>query len=59
MSQLAMGRVDILFWAGRANMRYRSVSTPGSSIMIQAILPGMLNRESMEVLPIGYQVTSH
>lgn len=40
-------------------MRYRSVSKPGSSIKIQAILPGMLNRESMEVLPIGYQVTSH
>lgn len=39
-------------------MSYRSVNTPGSSITIQAILPGMLNRESMEGLPMGYQVAN-
>lgn len=32
---------------------------PGASIVTQAILPGMFKRESIEVLPIGYQAVSH
>lgn len=31
----------------------------GASIVTQAILPGMFKRESIEVLPIGYQAVSH
>ena len=53
MSQLARGRLSMPFWAGRVNIMYKSVMKPGASIVAQPILPGMLKRDSVEVLPMG------
>ncbi len=32
---------------------YNSVMNPGASMVAQPIFPGMLKRESVDVLPIG------
>jgi hypothetical protein len=38
---------------GRLNMMYNSVIKPGASIVNQAILPGILKRDSIDVFPMG------
>ena len=34
---------------------YSNIRKPGVSIVAQPILPGMLKRDGVDVLPIGYQ----
>lgn len=53
MTQFTIGKLSIPFCAGRVNMIYKSVINPGASIVAHAILPGMLKRDSVDVLPIG------
>ena len=59
MVQLPHGRASIFSSLGSAYMMYNNVMKPGASIVIQAILPGIFRRDSMEVLPCGYQSSSH
>jgi hypothetical protein len=40
-------------------MMYSSVMKPGASIVAHPILPGMLKRDSVDVLPWGYQLRTH
>lgn len=37
-------------------MMYSNVMNPGASIVAQPIFPGMLRRDSVEVLPAGYHL---
>ncbi len=53
MIQFAIGNLSIPFCAGSVNMIYKSVINPGASIVAHPILPGMLKRDSVDVLPIG------
>lgn len=57
--QFPQARLSIPSSFGRLYMQYSSVMKPGASIVNQPSLPGMLKRESMEVLPIGYHVVNH
>lgn len=45
--------------AGRVNMMYKSVMKPADSMVNQPHFPEMLKRESVEVLPCGYQSRTH
>lgn len=55
MSQLAPGRCSMPFFWGKVNIMYNNVMKPGASIVAQPILPGIFNRDCVDVLPIGYQ----
>ena len=55
MIQLANGSSWIPSRFGSEYMMYSSVRKPGASIVIHPILPGMLKRKVVEVLPEGYQ----
>lgn len=47
------------FWKGTVYIMYSSEIIPQISMVIHAILPGMLNLLSPEVLPAPYQDTTH
>lgn len=59
MVQFAHGRLPMPSSLGSVYMMYRSVMKPGASMVAHAHFPGMLKRESMDVLPWGYHFTSH
>lgn len=45
--------------SGRVHMMYNSVRKPGISMVNHAHLPGRFHRESVDVLPCGYQSMNH
>lgn len=53
MTQFVGGSDERLRSWGRAYMMYKRVIKPGTSMVNQPILPGMLRRELIDVLPIG------
>ena len=38
---------------------YNNVRNPGASMVAHPIFPGMLKRDSMDVLPIGYHAVTN
>lgn len=44
---------------GRVFMTYNKVRKPGTSMVIHATFPGMLNLLLIDVFPAGYQVLTH
>jgi hypothetical protein len=44
---------------GSANMMYSSVMKPTDSIVAHPIFPPMFHRDSIDVLPCGYQSRNH
>lgn len=60
MVQLPQGSGSVkLSSLGRLYMMYSSVAAPGISIVNHAHLPGRFQRESVDVLPCGYQSMNH
>jgi hypothetical protein len=44
---------------GSEYMMYSRAMKPGASIVAHPILPGMLKRDCVDVLPCGYQSSTH
>lgn len=59
ITQFPVGTLSIPVCPGKVNMIYSSKMKPGASIVIHPIRPGILNFDSMDVLPMGYQVVIH
>lgn len=59
MAQLLIGTLSMPVCSGRVDIMYSSKMNPGASIVIHPIRPGILNLDSIEVLPMGYHVVSH
>jgi len=59
MVQLPQGSDARPSSAGSVYMMYRRVMKPTDSMAIQPHFPEMLRRDSIDVLPMGYQSVSH
>ena len=59
ISQFPVGTSAMPLIRGSVSIIYSNVMKLGASIVTQAILPGMFQRDSTEVLPMGYQSVSH
>jgi hypothetical protein len=53
MTQFVGGSDERLRSWGRVYMMYKRIMKPGASIVNQPILPGILRRDSIDVLPMG------
>lgn len=51
MTQLASGNFSMPCAAGMVSIQYSSAMKPGVSMTAQAVLPGRLKREGVDVLP--------
>ena|SRR6266480_4396184 len=59
ITQFVVGKLSRPSCLGSVNMMTSSVIKPGASMVNQPHFPGMLNFDSMDVLPIGYHVVIH
>jgi hypothetical protein len=57
--QLPQGSSLIPSSFGRAYIMYNSTRKPGDSIVAHPIFPGMFHLDSVDVLPCGYQSSTH
>lgn len=53
MTQFTKGRLSIPSCLGKEYIVYNKVINPGASIVAHPIFPGTLNRDGVDVLPIG------